>query len=193
VAKTMVERQPSGADLTLAANGGDLASLGAAIVDHYPELRRIAQGLLRREGRAMTLQPTALVHEAVVRLLDGRRLTTKGNATFRGFFAHVCRNILVEQARARHAQKRGGDRERHTLVTGIADLGLREPPDLLAIDELLQKLAVVDQRLARVVEMRVFAEMTVADCAEALGVSERTVHTDWRLATEWLQRAMGTS
>lgn len=155
----------------------------------YPELRDLAQALMRRERAGHTLQPTALVHEAWVKLIDGDRVQFEGRAHFFGIAARCMRQILVDHARARSAEKRGGDRQRVTLDEGLLS---GDDPDieLIALDDALAKLTALDERAARVAEMRLFAGMTVPEVAVELGVSARTVDGDWATARLWLSREL---
>jgi RNA polymerase sigma-70 factor, ECF subfamily len=155
----------------------------------YVELRGLAAGMMRRERATHTLQPTALVHEAYLRLVDGEAVALENRAHFFGVAATAMRRILVEHARRRAASKRGGAWQRVTLDEGIAagdsvDLGI------LDLDRLLGRLGEMDRRMERVVELRVFCGMEMAEIAHILDVSERTVHNDWRVARMWLARAL---
>ena len=153
----------------------------------YDELRRLARGYLGRERPGQTLQPTALVNEAYLRLAKDRKQEWGSRARVVGIAAMSMRQILIERARARDAQKRGGGRARVTLDEGL--LAARsQTVDLLAVDEALIRLAGIDARQARLVELRFFGGLTVEECAEVLGVSPATVKRDWTLARAWLQR-----
>jgi RNA polymerase sigma factor (TIGR02999 family) len=158
----------------------------------YEELRRLARSYMARERREHTLQPTALVHEAYLQLVDQSRVNWQGRSHFRAVGARVMRRILIDHARRRGGLKRGGDRQRVTLGEAI----LRPPdsdvdlPELLAVNEALDKLAGLDERQARVVELRFFGGLTTAEIAEALGVSERTVQGDWAHGQAWLKREL---
>jgi RNA polymerase sigma-70 factor, ECF subfamily len=148
----------------------------------YGELRALAASYFRGRGDA-TLQPTALVNEALLRMLKPGA-PIKDRAHFFAVAATAMRQILTDRARRRRAQKRGGaERERVTL-SGIA--AFESPIDLVALDDLLTQLAALDERQARLVELRFFAGMTEDEAAEALGVSRRTVQTEWRKAKAWL-------
>lgn len=150
----------------------------------YGELRRRAARQLRHE-RDGALQPTALVHEAYVRLLGQRRVSWANRAQFFLVAAQVMRRVLVDQARARGAVKRAHGWLRVTLDEDVAVASARDP-DVLALDEALAALAALDPAKARVVELRFFAGLTLDETAEALGVSESTVTRDWRFAKAWL-------
>jgi RNA polymerase sigma factor (TIGR02999 family) len=160
----------------------------------YDELHGLAQQAMARERRDHTLQSTALVNEAFVRLVGRETVGFAGRTHFFATAAKVMRHILVDHARAHRAEKRGGDRGRISL-TGFAEEGAAAPPgadavDVLALDEALNELAVLSQRQAQVVELRFFGGMDVEQTAAALGVSERTVKGDWRVARAWLARRL---
>ncbi len=155
----------------------------------YDELRRIAAGLLRRERAGHTLQPTALVHEAYLKLAGGPGPDWKGRAHFLGVSARAMRQVLVDHARARAAAKRGGGVKPVTLIEDLDGGGGREL-ELLALDDALTRLAAEDPRGARVVELRVFAGLTMEEIAAVLGVSRRTTDGDWAVARMWLAREL---
>jgi RNA polymerase sigma-70 factor (ECF subfamily) len=156
----------------------------------YPELRRIAGSLMRRERVGHTLQPTALVGEAFVRLVDERQIDWQGRAHFLGIAARVMRRILVEHARRRAAEKRGGGVDR---VTFDERLGHGKADDVATLDVhlALEKLEALDPRGARVAELRLFGGLTVAEIAHVVGTSARTVDSDWAVARRWLARELG--
>jgi RNA polymerase sigma factor (TIGR02999 family) len=164
-----------------------LSALSEAV---YPELRRLASGLMRRERPGHTLQPTALVHEAYLSLVDTTHLDWQSRAHFFGAAANAMRHILVDHARSRRAQKRGGD---ETMVRFDESLGHGAAADvaLLDLDATLDRFAKLDQRAARIVELRVFGGLTVPEVAEVLGVSRRTVDNDWAMARMWLAQELG--
>lgn len=153
----------------------------------YDELRRIARALMRGEAHRETLQTTALVHEAYLRLTGGRAVEWEGRTHFLAVAAKAMRRILVDHARARNAEKRGAG----AIVVSTDDLPLRdpqtlEPGALLALDAALERLAALDPRQSQIVEMRFFAGMTVEETAHALGISPRTVKREWQMARAWL-------
>jgi RNA polymerase sigma factor (TIGR02999 family) len=158
----------------------------------YSELRRVAGGLMRRERNDHTLQPTALVHEAYLRLVDQSLVRWENRAHFFGIAARAMRQILVDYARRHNAQKRGGDLHRVTLEENLADSG-QLSYEILALHEALERLEAEDPRMAQVVELRVFAGMFSREVAHALGVSKRTVDADWKFACMWLSREMSES
>lgn len=151
----------------------------------YEELRRIAARQLRRERDAHTLQATAIVHEAYMRLVGQEGLCWPSRAHFFAFSAHLIRRILVDYARHRNRAKRGGLAERITLVE-MAALALPESPDLVALDEALSGLEKVDPRKAAVVELKFFGGLTLEEIAAQLGISPETVGREWRRARAWL-------
>jgi RNA polymerase sigma factor (TIGR02999 family) len=158
----------------------------------YAELRRLASSYLQQERRGHTLQATALVHEAYARLVDQSRAEWKSRTHFFAVGAKMMRRILIDHARERRSQKRGGDQQRVTLsvageMPGGGDLDYEE---LLSVDEALHRLAELDERQAKVVELRFFAGMSVAEVAEFLDVSPRTVEGDWTHARTWLRREL---
>lgn len=152
----------------------------------YPELRRLAGGYLRKERAGHTLQPTALVHEAFLRLIGQDRAAWQSRSQFMGVSAQIMRRILVDHARRRAASKRGGV----PGATGGQPLELSRKTiqfeDILAVNEALGRLARFDSRQARIVEMRYFGGMSFDETAEVLGVSSRTVKSDWAVARAWL-------
>ena len=156
----------------------------------YEELRSLARREFQRRGGAQTLQPTVLVHEAYLRLMQTEEVEIRDRAHFFALAASVMRRILIDHYRRRSAQKRGGDRARVTLSAASDGDGGESSLDLMALDEALEKLAELDPRKAQVVELRFFAGMSVDDVARALDVSKRTVEADWRLARAWLGREL---
>jgi RNA polymerase sigma-70 factor, ECF subfamily len=156
----------------------------------YQELRRLAGGYLRGERQGHTLQPTALVHEAYLRLAAETRADWQNRAQFMGVAAQLMRRILVDYARARDAGKRGGSAVRVSLER--LDPESAAPPfvEILVVDRALLRLEKLDPQQARVVELRYFAGLTVDEAAEALGISPRTVKRDWAMASAWLRREL---
>jgi RNA polymerase sigma-70 factor, ECF subfamily len=157
------------------------------IVHH--ELRRLARSFLRREREGHTLQTDALVNEAYVRLVDLGQIPWRDRTHFFALTARLMRRILVDYARSRQYQKRGGGLQRVPLEVA-GDVSLARGDDLVALDDALAALASVDPRKAQVVELRHFGGLSVAEVAEALAVSEQTVMRDWRLAKMWLMREL---
>lgn len=155
----------------------------------YNELRRLARDHLRRERPDHTLQPTALVNEVYLRLVDQRRVSWQTRAQFFGLAAQLMRHVLVDHARTRAAAKRGG--LVHKLSLDEACMAPEEvAAELVALDEALVRLAAIDERKSRVVEMRFFGGLSVEETAVALDVSDKTVMRDWRIAKMWLHREL---
>ncbi|MBC7910218.1 MAG: sigma-70 family RNA polymerase sigma factor [Pyrinomonadaceae bacterium] len=158
----------------------------------YNELRRLARSYLHREGAAHTLQPTALVHEAYLRLVDQTRISWQNRAHFYGIAASMMRRVLVDHARARSAGKRGGAAIR--LSTDDVQIPLEDrAADLVALDEALEELAKFDERKSKIVELRFFGGLTDEEIAEVLSISTRTVLRDWKTARLWLYRELAAN
>ena len=177
------------ASLVDRARAGDEQALASLLPVVYDELRRVAAAYLRRERPGATLQPTALVHEAYVRLFQDARLSWSTRAHFIGIAARSMRQILIERARARQAVKRGGGRVRVTLDPGAIPAP-GDTLDLEALDDALTRLSAFDADLARIVDLRFFGGLSVDETAEALGVSPATVKRRWSLARAWLHREL---
>jgi RNA polymerase sigma factor (TIGR02999 family) len=156
----------------------------------YEELRRQASRYMRRERRGHSLQTTALINEAFLRLIDAKDVHWQDRAHFFAIAANLMRRVLVDHARRRDAEKRGGSALRLTLDEALA-VAKETDVDLLAIDEALDRLAKIDPKQARVVELRFFSGLTVDETAAALGVSPKTVKRDWSVARAWLCREIG--
>ncbi len=155
----------------------------------YDEFRALARHYLQQERMNHTLQPTALVHEAYMKLVDQTRVDWQGKSHFFAVAAQAMRRILVDHARSRQRDKRGGGRARVVLDEAVA-LSPQKDEDVLALDEALEKLAKVDPRQAKVVELRFFGGLNVEEVAETLKVSKRTVEGDWMFARAWLSREL---
>jgi len=183
---------PSSADVTsllVAWSEGDDSALARLVPRVYDELRRIAHHHLRAERPGRTLQTTALVHEAYLRLVDTRRVRWESRAHFLSVAAQAMRRILVDAARARGARKRG----RNPAVVPLDEAALVAPQrdaSLVALDDALNALAEMDPRKGRVVELRYFGGLSVEETAAVLHVSPETVHRDWRVAKSWLLREL---
>ena len=179
--------------LLLAWGAGDRAALDALVPVVYAALRAQAARGLSRETEGHTLSTTALVHEAYLRLVDQARVRVDSRSHFYGIAARVMRQILVDHARARGAAKRGGrDGEPlHAVTLCEADATISEPAaDVLAVHEALDRLAALDAEQARLVELRYFAGLTIAETALALGVSPATANRKWLMASAWLRREL---
>ena len=155
----------------------------------YRELRSLAGSLMRRERAGHTLQPTALVHEAYLRLVDQTRIGINDRGHFIGVAARAMRQILVDHARRRGAAKRGGEWERVTLESAEGPAA-EDSFEVIQLHEALERFAALDLRAARVVELRVFGGLEVSETAALLGVSPRTVDGDWATARMWLAREL---
>ncbi len=155
----------------------------------YDELRALASSLLRKESVGNTLQPTALVNEAYLKLINQTRVDWKGKSHFFAIGATIMRRILVDHARSKRRIKRGAGLRREPL-NDVAELTIRDNADVLAVDEALQKLEKVDAQQAKIVEMRFFGGLTVAEVAEVLGVSKRKVEYEWEMIRAWLRREL---
>lgn len=156
----------------------------------YEEFRQLARHYLQQERANHTLQPTALVHEAYMKLIDQSRVNWQGRTHFFAVAAQAMRRILVDHARHHLRLKRGGGQHRVMLDENVALSAKDRDEDVVALDEALQKLADFDPRQAKVVEMRFFAGLSVEEVAEQLGVSKRTVEGDWTMARAWLSREL---
>ena len=155
----------------------------------YDELRRLARRYMARERPGQSLQATALVHEAFLRLLKEKRQPWRNRTHFFAIAANSMRRILVERARARAAAKRGGSRVRVTIGEDIAAAG-DSSVDLLALDQALEKFAAMDPQLARIVELRFFGGLSIEETAEAIDASPATVKRSWNVARAWLKREL---
>jgi RNA polymerase sigma factor (TIGR02999 family) len=156
----------------------------------YDELHRIAASYISRERAGHTLQPTALVNEAYIRLVQAEDVAFESRAHFLGIAARLMRQILVDHARRHDARRRGGRQRRVTLTEGVALDEAGADVDLLALDQALERLAAEDARLARLVELRYFGGLSTEETAEVLATSPRTVKRDWAVARVWLRRLM---
>ncbi|MEM8960757.1 MAG: sigma-70 family RNA polymerase sigma factor [Acidobacteriota bacterium] len=169
---------------------GDAEALDDLMALVFEELRTIASRSLNRESRAHTLQPTALVNEVYLKLVDRRSVDWQNRAQFFGFAAELMRRILVDHARARKTSKRGGDVRKISLDASSLDIADHRDLDLVALDDALKALAELDERQSRVVEMRFFAGLKHEEIAQVLGVSPTTVKREWQTARLWLRRAL---
>ena len=170
-------------------NAGNQDALSTLVPLVYEELRRLAARYMRREPSNQTLQATALVHEAYLRLVVQRDVHWQNRAHFFAIAAQAMRRILVSRARAAHASKRGGGAPDVSL-DDIALVSSEPTVDLIALDTALQRLHAIDPQQSRVVELRFFGGLTVEEAAEALDLSASTVKREWRIAKAWLRREM---
>ncbi len=185
----MPDPQPATAvtELLARARSGDASALAHVFPLIYDELRRLAEQQMRREPEGHTLSPTALVHEAYMRLIDYSRVEWSGRAHFMAVAATAMRRILVDHARGHRSLKRGGSLRRVSLDS--VELGAEDRAELLiAVDEALARLKQLDERQAQVVECRFFGGMTEEETAEALGIGLRPAKRDWARAKTWLHR-----
>ena len=168
---------------------GDRSALDQMLPLVYDELRRLASYYLNREREGHTLQTTALVHEAYLRLIDQQQVNWKNRSQFLGLAAEMMRRILVNHARERAAEKRGGDAKRVSLSL-IGESSDQPDVDLIALDQALNQLSELDSRKGRIVELKFFGGMTTEETAEVLGISTATVEREWNHARAWLYRAL---
>jgi RNA polymerase sigma factor (TIGR02999 family) len=175
-----------------AAQVGDREAAARLLPLVYDELRKLARSWLRKLPAGQTLQPTALVHEAYLRLLGKRDLSLEGQRHFFFAAARAMRDILVEQARAKAGPKRGGGRQRVALQDNVAAVAPC-PEEVLAVQEMLVELEKEDPLKAEIVHLRYFAGMTVEETARVLGLSERTLHRHWRFLKAWLRSRLEAS
>lgn len=178
--------------LLKAWGAGDQAALERLMPAVYHELRRRARAYMRHQPSDHTLQPTALVHEAVLQLVDTTAIHWQDRAHFFAVCAQVMRRILVDSARARGAAKRGGGKPKMNVDDALGIHSVRDR-EIVAIDEALEVLATMDPRKARVIELRFFGGLSVEETAAALDVSPQTVMRDWKLARAWLIREISGS
>jgi RNA polymerase sigma factor (TIGR02999 family) len=176
-------------------SGGDANVFDRLTERVYDQLRLLADQALSVDWSNKSLQPTELVHEAYLRLIDAKQLDWKNRSHFFAISARLMRQILVDRARARMAEKRGGQVTKLSIQSAATDVVDQrgQPIDLISLDLALQELTDLDRDQGRLVELRFFAGMTVEETAEVLGVSTRTIKRDWRLAKAWLRRRLSIS
>ena len=175
--------------LLIGYSKGDRSALDEMLPLVYNELKRLASYYLNREREGHTLQTTALVHEAYLRLVDQQQVNWKNRSQFLGIAAEMMRRILVNHARDRAVQKRGGDAKRVSLSI-VSESGDQPDIDLIALDQALNQLCELDVRKARIVELKFFGGMTTEETAEVLGISTATVEREWNHSRAWLYRAI---
>jgi len=154
------------------------------------ELRRLAGNYLRRERQNHTLQPTALVNEAYLRLVDQNQANWQNRAQFYGIAAQLMRRILVDHARQHKAAKRGGSDQQRLSITSAQDVSDKPDLDLLALHEALEELAEVDPKQSRIVELKFFGGLSIEETAEVMQLGHATVERDWKMARAWLRRKL---
>ena len=175
--------------LLVQAKQGDADAESNLVPLIYNELRAIARNYMRRERADHTLQATVLVHEAFLQLVGDSKIEWQNRAHFFALASRVMRRILVDHARAAHAQKRPGARQKVELESGLVFVEAQSA-DLLALDAALERLAAWDPRQSSIVEMRFFAGLSFEEIAEVLGISDRTAKRDWMMARNWLYRKL---
>ncbi|MCI0336379.1 MAG: sigma-70 family RNA polymerase sigma factor [Acidobacteria bacterium] len=176
--------------LLLAWSDGEREALDKLLPLVYRELKRLAERYLRRERSGHTLQPTALVHEAYLKLIDQKHVRWQNRAHFFGVAAQAMRRILVDHARSFQSEKRGGSETKISFDEGL-DLSGERANELIALDDALKSLAELDPQKSRIVELKYFGGLSLEEIAEALGVSRATVVRQWRLARAWLYSELG--
>jgi RNA polymerase sigma factor (TIGR02999 family) len=176
--------------LLVAWRAGEQEALDRLLPLVYDELRLLARSYLSRERAGHTLQPTALVHEAYMRLVDQRSVQWQNRAHFFGIAAQIMRRLLVDHARSSKADKRGAGAEKVPLEVAESVASATEEVDLGDLDRALERLALLDARQSRIVELRYFAGATNEETAEALGISVATVKREWTLARAWLHKEL---
>lgn len=181
--------RPTVTELLIGYSKGDRSALDEMLPLVYNELKRLASYYLNREREGHTLQTTALVHEAYLRLVDQQQVDWKNRSQFLGLAAQMMRRILVNHARDRAVQKRGGDAKRVSLSI-VGDSGDHPDIDLIALDQALNQLSELDARKGRIVELKFFGGMTTEETAEVLKISTATVEREWNHARAWLYRAV---
>jgi RNA polymerase sigma factor (TIGR02999 family) len=187
-----MDTSPDITQLLLAWSAGDREALEALTPLVYGELKKIAEGYLRRERADHTLQPTALAHEAYIKLIDQQHVQWRNRAHFYGIAAQAMRRILVDHARARLAGKRGSGGAVVSLDEAV-DVSDERASQLVALDEALKTLAELDPQNCRVVELKYFGGMTLEETAEVLGISRATVIREWKMAKAWLYGELNRS
>jgi len=176
--------------LLLAWNAGDRAALERLMPLVYAELRELAKRHFRKERPGHTLQPTAVVHEAYFRLIDQTRVTWKNRGHFLAIASQAMRRILIDHARGRGAEKRGGEVEKVTLDVAIASPEPAREVDILALDEALERLKTLDGTQAQIVELRFFGGLTIEETADVMETSPSSIKRDFRSAKAWLFREL---
>lgn len=169
---------------------GDETALDKLMPIVYSELRRLAANYLRRERANHTLQPTALVNEAYLKLIDQKSARWQNRAQFYGIAAQLMRRILVDHARQHKAAKRGGSDQLRLSITSAGNLATKPDLDVLSLHEALEELATLDPQQERIVELKFFGGLSIEETAEVVGVGHATVERDWKMARAWLRRKL---
>lgn len=187
-----MQQSESVTQLLLDWSAGDKSVLDELLPLVYAELHRLAYAYLRRERANHTLQPTALVNEAYLRLVEQQHVEWQNRAQFFGIAANLMRQILVDHARQRMAEKRGGPDQQRLSLTQAERVMQQAEVDVLALNEALTRLAEFDAQQARIVELKFFAGLTIEEICEVTGLSHATVEREWKLARAWLRRELST-
>jgi RNA polymerase sigma-70 factor (ECF subfamily) len=166
---------------------GDETVMEGLIPLVYDELKRLANNYLRKERPCHTLQPTALVNEAYMRLAEQKRMKWQNRAQFYGIAAQLMRRILVDHARLKYAEKRGGAAQQRLSITSAGELATMPDLDVLALHEALEELATMDPQQARIVELKFFGGLSIEEVAELLSLGHATIERDWKMARAWLR------
>jgi RNA polymerase sigma-70 factor, ECF subfamily len=184
-------QKPEGiTELLVDWSNGDQKALDKLMPLVYRELRQLASNCLRRERPGHTLQPTALVNEAYLKLIDQKNARWQNRAQFFGVAAQLMRRIMVDHARAHQADKRGGSDQQRLSITSAERLVQQPEVDLLALHEALEELATLDPQQERIVELRFFGGLSIEETAEVLGLGHATIERDWKMARAWLRRKL---
>lgn len=181
---------PELTQLLLDARDGDRAAEAALLPLLYDQLRNRAMAMMRNESSGHTLQPTAVVHEAYMRLVNSDMPEWQNRGHFLAVSSEVMRRVLVDHARSRNRKKRGGDVAKVSLELGL-QLSADHDPDVLALEDVLEELAALNPRQAKIIVYRFFGGMTVTEVAEELDLSKRTIEAEWTMAKAWLRRSLG--
>lgn len=181
---------PNITEILRSVNAGERAALDALVPLVYDELHRQARSYLRRERSNHTIQTTALINEAYLRLAEQKNVRWESRTHFFAIAAQMMRRILVDYAKTRHRAKRGGKEENLSLDEALSVAANEQNIDLLALDAALERLAENDAQQARIVELRYFGDLTIEETARVLGISETTVKRDWTFARAWLHHEL---
>ena len=185
----MTSSPPNITQLLVEWGNGDKEALDKLIPIVYAELRRQAERFLRRERPSHTLQPTALIHEAYLKLINQEHMRWQNRAQFFGIAAQLMRRILVDHARGKQALKRGGDEVKLQLDVELIG-GARKDVNLVVLDEALNRLGQLDEQQSKIVELRYFSGLSIDETSAALSISPATVKRDWTMAKAWLRREL---